>query len=65
MARKSGRGAIAIDLLSRTKPGRFGLNKIDQNPGFSNVDSSYTQLAPHQWQMVKFLSKDGLAELQH
>jgi len=39
-----------VDLLSRTKTQVvLGLNKIDQNPRIFNVDSSYTQLAPHQW----------------
>jgi GTP-binding protein Era len=58
-----------VDLLSRTKtPVVLGLNKIDQKPSdFQHVDSSYTQMAPHQWQMTKFsaLTRDGLIELQN
>ena len=57
-----------VDLIRRTEtPVILGLNKIDQQPSdFRSLDSSYTQLAPEQWQMVKFsaLSRDGIEPLQ-
>ena len=56
-----------IDLLNRSETRVvLGLNKIDQPLASQQVDSSYTQLVPHQWQMLKFsaLSGDGIDPLK-